>query len=170
MNDLGYHFRFRIISNQDFSELVLYPILMVSDGVADTTELFLRSYQMLTLFEKKSLSGAKEKKEEQDIGRGYHRDTYGELKIGQLVQIGAVTDDELLRLRNKEYSRKGLHLNFPLLVKEQEEFDPARYYKEAVIIRGEKYMLCSQWSESPENNDRPYLIKWMEEHSSNNSD
>lgn len=26
------------------------------------------------------------------------------------------------------------------------------------------YMLCSQWAESVANNDRPYLIKWIEEH------
>lgn len=53
MDKLGYGFRFRIIANDDFLDLVLNPVLLVSGGVADTNELFLRSYQMLCMFNEK---------------------------------------------------------------------------------------------------------------------
>lgn len=42
--------RVRILANEDFNNLVLQPILLLSDGIADTSELFLRSYQMYTMF------------------------------------------------------------------------------------------------------------------------
>ena len=47
----GYNFNIRIIANQDFNEMVLQPILLLSGGIADTSELFLRSYQMFKMFE-----------------------------------------------------------------------------------------------------------------------
>lgn len=54
MNELfsnkGYDFTFRIIANEEYNDLVLKPILKVSDRVADTSELFLRSYQMYKMF------------------------------------------------------------------------------------------------------------------------
>ncbi len=40
----------RIIANSGFNAEVLDPILDMSGGVADTSELFLRSYQMLQMF------------------------------------------------------------------------------------------------------------------------
>ena len=45
--EMGYGFTFRIIANGDFKEDVLLPLLSVSSDVADTNELFLRSYQLL---------------------------------------------------------------------------------------------------------------------------
>lgn len=48
--DNGYKFTFRIIANEEYNDLVLKPILLASDGVADTSELFLRSYQMYKMF------------------------------------------------------------------------------------------------------------------------
>ncbi len=46
----GFDFDVRVIANDDFNESVLKPILLVSDGVADTSELFLRGYQMYKMF------------------------------------------------------------------------------------------------------------------------
>ena len=43
----------RIIANDEFNSEVLDPILAMSGGVADTSELFLRSYQMLQMFRAK---------------------------------------------------------------------------------------------------------------------
>ena len=45
--EMGYGFTFRIIANGDFKEDVLQPLLSVSSDVADTNELFLRSYQLI---------------------------------------------------------------------------------------------------------------------------
>ena len=59
MDDLDFRFLFRIIANDDFRDKVLVPILKASNGVADTNELFIRSYQMTQMFEKKSVSPGK---------------------------------------------------------------------------------------------------------------
>ena len=53
MDGLGFHFQFRILTNNDFSDKVLDPILSVSGGVSDTNELFIRSYHMIKMFERK---------------------------------------------------------------------------------------------------------------------
>lgn len=51
MNDRGFCFHFDLIANEDFRVNILEPVLGVSKKAKDTTELFLRSYQMLQMFE-----------------------------------------------------------------------------------------------------------------------
>lgn len=169
MDGMGYSFRFRVIANEEFKDKVLSPILMVSDGVADTTELFLRGYQMLQMFDDSAEIKESNKKKSTKPER---IDAYAELKIGKLAQIvmrrilesGNVSQEEILLLQDKDYSKKMLDLNFPALVKQNGNYDKVRYYKDPVIVGEESYMLCSQWSESSANNDRPFLVKWIEEH------
>lgn len=48
--NLGFDFTFRIIANDEFNQEILQPVLALSGDVADTSELFLRSYQMTKLF------------------------------------------------------------------------------------------------------------------------
>ena len=81
-----------------------------------------------------------------------------------ILESGNVTDEEVALLQKKDYSKKVLDLNFPLLVRQDSEYDKVRYYKDPVLIKGVTYLMCSQWVERPENNDRPYLMKWIEEH------
>lgn len=50
----GFDATARIIANEGFDTEVLDPILNISGGVADTSELFLRSYQMLKMFAPKT--------------------------------------------------------------------------------------------------------------------
>ena len=56
------------------------------------------------------------------------------------------------------------NLNFPLLVKTDVEYDKARYYSEPVHVNEAEYVMCSQWVERPDINDRPYLMKWIRAH------
>lgn len=51
-DQMGLNFHFQIIGNNDFKEIVLDPVLKLGDDVADTTELFLRSNQLVALFSK----------------------------------------------------------------------------------------------------------------------
>lgn len=154
---MGYNFNFRMIANDDFMELVLNPILLVSKGVADTNELFLRSYQMLQMFGMEQNRKASE---------GY--DAYAEIKIGKIAQIvlrellesGKVDADELIKLQDKSYCKKTFDLNFPMLVKHDEDYNKARYYVEQVIIKGNEYVLCSQWVEK----NRTALLSWIDAH------
>lgn len=46
----GIDFDFHLICNEQFDDLILSPVLSLSEDVADTSELFLRSYQLLQLF------------------------------------------------------------------------------------------------------------------------
>lgn len=96
MNELfansGYDFTFRIIANEEYNDLVLKPILLVSDGVADTSELFLRSYQMYKMFSDAKTTAKRTKSDTSTIKAESMEydytdaDVYQELKIGQLAQ------------------------------------------------------------------------------------
>lgn len=167
----GFDFTARIIANDDFNESVLKPILLVSDGVADTSELFLRSYQMYKMFSDTppTLKAVRQTSVSPETG------DITELKIGKLAQIvlrrmleeGAASEDEVTFMQTAEYSKQFFDLQFPLLMKAGAEFDSIRYYTKPLTIRGEQYYLCSQWYETSANNDRPYLLRWIENH--NNS-
>ena len=99
-------------------------------------------------------------------------ETYDEMKIGKVAQSvmrpilesGRLPDSEVLQLQSKEYCNEILNLNFPLLVKADAEYDKARYYSQPVHVNGACYVMCSQWIERPDNNDRPYLMRWIREH------
>jgi len=167
----GLDFSARVIANADFNDHVLKPILIASDGISDTSELFLRSYQLVKMFELErpvrrtpSVSSATP----EDISN----DTLSELKIGKIAQTllrdalerGAADKDEVQLMLDKDYSKKIFGIDFPLLVPANAEYNPIRYYSKPLEIRGTQYRLCSQWYETPANNDRPYLLRWLESH------
>ena len=104
---------------------------------------------------------------------GYSDGELAEFKVGKLVQkymrpileSGKVSSEEIEKLRSREYCGETLNISFPLLVKSSEEYNRAKYYVEPADINGEEYLICSQWYERPENNDKPFVIKWIREHS-----
>lgn len=185
MLEMGFEFDFRIIANDDFLNSVLRPILEVSGNIADTAELFMRSYQMLSLFDKKSLKDM-ENTEKQKLKVGIHnyqrskdyvniknnQDDYAELKVGQIARIfmreilesGKVDANEISRLQSEKYSKDSLGLNYPALVIANNEYDTRRYYVDPVFINGVYYKLCNDWYEGATNDDRPYLIDWIKKY------
>ena len=157
---------------------MLKPILLVSDGVADTSELFLRSYQMYKMFSGETSNRTRRarattRKASIDVTDYTDADVYKELKIGQLAQKilgpmlidGYATDEEITAMQTLGYSKRNFDLQFPLLVEENSDFEHKRYYKPILVINGKRYRMCSQWFETTANNDRPYLLKWIKEHS-----
>ena len=50
LNESGFSFQIELIANEDFCDKVLEPILKYSKDVADTGELFMRSYQLYNMF------------------------------------------------------------------------------------------------------------------------
>jgi hypothetical protein len=98
-------------------------------------------------------------------------DEISELKIGMVVRTelrkvledGKVSMDEIEKLQTKQYSKDTFHIQYPLLMKASltNGISPARYYSSPITILGEKYFLCSEWYEVPQNNDRPHLMKWL---------
>lgn len=169
--DNGYDFTARLIANDEFNELVLKPILIASDGVSDTSELFMRGYQLTKLFDRESRS------HRQNISKPTMpieptTDALSELKIGKIAQTvlrnalesGAANADEIKLMQTKNYSKAAFGIDFPVLVRADSEFDPIRYYAKPLTIDSVKYRLCSQWFEVAANNDRPQLTKWLHEH------
>lgn len=72
----------------------------------------------------------------------------------------------MAKLQTFEYSKDKFDIQYPLLVKEGINYEKDRYYKLPLFIKGQKYYMCSQWYEGEANNDRPYLIKWLNMHNS----
>lgn len=176
-NDLGFSFHFRLIANAEFNSAVLQPILMASNGIADTSELFVRSYQMYKMFSSESGTAAKadrtaRSEKKQTSENTITEDTYKEFKVGKLAQVvlarlleeGKASAEEIQLMQTAEYSRQVFGLNYPLLASADGAYDSVRYYSKPVIIDGVSYKLCSQWFETSANNDRPYLLKWIQEH------
>lgn len=183
MNELfannGYDFTFRIIANEEYNDLVLKPILLVSNGVADTSELFLRSYQMYKMFSdakttvKRTKSDTSTIKAESTEYDYTDADVYQELKIGQLAQKvlgrmlcdGCASEEEIEAMQTPEYSKQQFDLQYPLLRLATESETPLHYYAKPIEINGTRYRMCCEWFEkNGANNDRPYLLKWIEEH------
>ena len=172
----GYGFTARVIANDDFNELVLKPILLASEGVADTSELFMRGYQLVKMFGDERPSRQRPARPISD--EVISNDTLSELKVGKIAQTflrdalesGKATDEEISLMLTKDYSKRIFGIDYPLLVLANEDFDSLRYYAKTLSIRGKQYRLSSQWFESPANNDRPFLLAWLKEHTELNVD
>ncbi|MDR0222990.1 MAG: hypothetical protein LBI38_05605 [Oscillospiraceae bacterium] len=173
-------FTARLIANDDFNELIMKPIMIASDGVSDISELFLRAYQLVKMFSDENLSAktirnnvktpVSETESEPLRDTGTSMGALSELKIGKIAQTllceilesGKVGDDELAQMCTKDYSKETFGLDFPLLILVNEERNSVRYYSKPLNIKGKKYYMCSQWFEVHANNDRPFLLKWLD--------
>ena len=173
----GYEFSVRVIANEKFNESILQPIFMVSNGVSDTSELFIRAYQMYKMFDDNSEKVVYKRKNSKatvdDKNLGIENDsTYSEMKIGQLarnvlrpmLEKGMASDLEIQWMQDADYCKVNFGLQYPLLIKTNENKKEIRYYSQPLYINGERYRMCSEWFETPANNDRPFLEKWISEH------
>ena len=167
LREHGLGFESRLIANGEFNERVLEPILIVSEGVSDTAELFMRAYQLTSLFAR----GDPKTGPVDPAPMIPRTDPWPEMKIGLLARSllrrvleREVDPVELASLQQKQYSKQALGINFPLLVREGADHDHLRYYREPVMINGSRFLVCSQWYEIPANNDRPLLIAWLRLH------
>ncbi|MEG2686875.1 MAG: hypothetical protein RR954_07135 [Christensenellaceae bacterium] len=179
-------FDVRIICNEDFKNKILEPVMHISADVADTSELFMRSLQMVNLFSDSTpFAGRKLKttstKFQSAKGETFcESDSLSEMKIGVIVRTilkkileqGSVSEEEVKRMQTKEYSKENFDIQYPLLLPVQDIKDgrPARYYSTPITVHGNKYFLCSEWFEVPANNDRPYLLKWLALHPEHESE
>lgn len=182
LNNLGLNFKIRIIGNDEFAEKILEPVLNVLGDVADTSELFMRSLQMYNLFARKKSVQPKPQRTTTTIKvtpaletiESHGLEGLEEMKIGvivrtvlrKLLEDEKVSKEEIEEMQTKKYSKETFDIQYPLLQKASltNGKSPARYYSAPLKIYGEEYFLCSEWYEVPANNDRPYLMKWLELH------
>lgn len=164
-----------LIANEDFNAKVLQPILLCANDIADTAELFMRAYQLFGMFDEKKVRSVSQprvvaKIPEIDYGPAVGMESLRELKVGQIANSvlrkiltsGKVSKEEIWQMQTPEYSKRVFDLQYPLLRKCSALSDrPYRYYKDKLIISGEYYFLCSEWFETPSNNDRIKLLSWL---------
>ena len=161
-DDIGFCFRFRLIANSDFNSSVLQPILLASNGIADTSELFVRSYQMYKMFANEAHTASRgnstqSKSVPRNDDYSVTSDSYGEFKVGKLAQLvlgkmleeGKASLEEVQFMQTENYSKQFFGLNYPLLARVDSVCDPVRYYAKPLTIYGVEYKLCSQWFETP---------------------
>ena len=169
-NENGYEFTARVIANDDFNDHVLKPILIASEGVSDTSELFMRGYQLLKMFGDDKPT--RQRATTTISSRVIPNDSLSELKIGKIAQTllrdilesGIVGDEEIELMLTKEYSKQTFGIDFPLLTEPTSDVDSVRYYAKPLTIKRKSYRMCSQWFEVAANNDRPFLLAWLTKH------
>lgn len=160
LNGKGLKFQFILHANDDF-KTILDEIINECSNIADTSELFVRSIQLESLFENK-------KKQNKSV-LSLSSDS-SNIKIGKLVtdqlrpilqQSTSLTSIEINRLMDSQESYNLFGLSYPLLVKKTDgNFDKNRYYKESIIINNEEYYLCNMWYERQRNK----LENWINNH------
>ena len=170
LRDNHYPLSTRIIANESFYDLVLTPIIIASDGVSDTSELFMRSYQLVKMFGDDKPT--RQRVVNQTNNNFVSNDTLSELKVGKIAQTflrdaledGNVSDNEVSLMQTKNYSKSVFGIDYPLIVKLDDDYDSVRYYSKPLTVNGKQYRLCSQWFEVSANNDKPFLLAWLKEH------
>ena len=88
--------------------------------------------------------------------------------LTKLIQNGMLSDEELLKLQNPEYSKQIMNLNFPVLksLLDGQSSDEAkkdakgynRYYDAIVQYKNCRYLICSQWVD---NLHRESVVEWI---------
>ncbi|MGL5150949.1 MAG: hypothetical protein ACRC7N_10315 [Clostridium sp.] len=138
----------------------------------------MRGVQLLNLFDKREgrtfqNSGVKinvegrESQRMEDIIGGYENMKVAEIARDVLVPIlesGKLSEEIINLMEGNEYSKEMFDLQYPIITKKSlYTSKPLRYYAKPVVnINGEEYYLCSEWYENEGgNNDRPYLLKWI---------
>lgn len=155
------------ISNKDFGEQILYPILSLSDEVADTSELFLRSYQLTKLFSNPNMKNEKNLlNDKQHINKNPNEIPIGKLvknTFNQLFKENKLNDSEIKNLMDIDYSRNVFAVKYPILKLidlhinidiQRKVNDYDRYYAKPF---SNKYLLCNDWYST----NRTYFEKWL---------
>lgn len=99
-----------------------------------------------------------------------------EVKIGKMmkgclskfIEQGIISDYELQKFQEADYSKQMFNLNFPVLrmINPGETLDSAkrdargynRYYDSYVMVNGNRFLICSQWVE---NLHKSYVETWI---------
>jgi hypothetical protein len=149
--------RWRIVTNGDFVEQIIQPVLDHMDQVADTSELFLRAQQLVRFCE---VAPGQHRIHQSSAGA---RPVGGELKIGahvrqtmaRLAQAGRLKPEVIGKLLDARYCKMTFNLGLPFLKAIKPHFELAnqrmdargygRYWKDPLNIGESQFLMCSQW-------------------------
>jgi len=88
---------------------------------------------------------------------------YVRMRFSDIVDNNLLNTSEIENLQKKEYSKSTFDIQYPFLrkVKLSDNGKIERYWKNPILIKGNKFYLCSEWHENNNNNDRPFFEKWL---------
>lgn len=159
---LGLSFVAKLIVNQKFEKSILNEVLLQTNEIADTNELFMRSCQMLDLFNSLKRETATQNAE---TTISWKINDESELKVGkyirttvkQLMEKDLLSNKEIENLKSQEYTYKMFKRNMPFLKEVYENDNIAnlrkdsrgyyRYYSELFEYKGRQFLLCQEWNE-----------------------
>jgi len=173
-NKWGLNFKFELVCNNSFDERILSAVKLMASDVADTSELFMRSLQLINIFEKPK--GNREPRRIAKINTPTGRDTYPDIKIGSLVRTtlpeilkdNKISDREISDLQDANFCKDKFDVNYPVLRKinstltiRENRFvgDYPRYYAFQTPFRNDNYLITSEWFDK--NKDR--YINWLKQ-------
>ena len=159
--DNGFAYEFTFVTNEDFRNLVLNPVLNLADLIADTGELFLRAYQLMALFEDSPDENEVPNPQEENQGDGA-------MGVGRLAQreIPPIIErldpesQEIADLQDRDTCHQIFRLNYPLLVTERNENNRKHYYAEPIVVGERQFWMCNEWHER----NRGPLEDWIDQH------
>lgn len=153
IKDLGFEYNFRLIANENFTNLILNPIVEISTTVADTSELFMRAFQLSSLCQKANSKSSKK----QTIKNINTEITYNEFKIGAIVKNKMnylfsnkyLNEDDIKKLSDSKYCKTTFNLKFPMIISIKEDrYDQKGYARYWNIVFANKYYICNHWYEN----------------------
>ena len=151
----GRQLSFRLIANDDFAEEIVQPVLEAATTVADTSELFMRARQLMTLREQPSRQPRSMHDDALPTGRGEGIGADVRATMVDLAKSGRLTPAIVAELSSARYSRERFNLAHPFLKPVDPYLDRAkqmhdgngysRYWKHPLRIGGNEFFMCSQW-------------------------
>lgn len=163
MNNKGYYFKFSVYSNEEFQENIFDPLVRISDSIADTSELFVRSIQLSNMFS--SNIPVEKKFQEQSDKTSVKIGKLVRTTIEDLINRNLLSNDTIQLLLDKEYCKNTFNINYPLLKELNSSFsiksqryigEYARYWSETFLINNNEYIVCQEWYER----NREYFESW----------
>ncbi len=168
LKKLNINFKIKFFNNDDFYKSILSPIMLKSNDISDTSELFMRSYQLIKLFQKNNNridNSAGNTNNNTNDSEYISISALDELKIGKTVQItikyilenNLIDNNTLVLLQNKDYCKNIFGINFAVLKdisncdnKNEMRLDSrgySRYYTTPLEYNGKSYLLCQEWND-----------------------
>lgn len=153
----GFSFDFQLFVDNDFQKEILNPVLGKIKSIADTSELFTRSVQLLHMFYNCS---SKQEVTDPNNGNGTRIGQYAKNAITDLLRQGKLSKQQIDDLEDADYSKRELGIRLPVLL-DTTKNNPKkgkykdRYYKVDSSIA--PYVICNDWYEE----NREMLDAWL---------
>ncbi|WML48329.1 hypothetical protein RCG23_24330 [Neobacillus sp. PS3-34] len=161
---LGFQFEFTLLANHNFKEIVYEPLRELTTSFTDIQESSLPSEKASSeIAATKTLEDPIEisiKTEGVKIGPLVRRE------MAKLISKNLISPEKIQHSQDKKYCKEILDIDYPLLKKvndDQPIIDQSmlngnqRYWKKVYKLHGEKYLLCSQWTDRNSDN----FITWL---------